>query len=244
MEGYLREARLLPALATRLPISIPTLNRRFDPTTRFPFGALTYPLLAGTPLAPERLTPENTSTLAADLAAFLLALHRFPLSQALALGALSRVTRAEHDARLASQALTPLAREGSAHEYAAAEGLASQVVSGAYDDTYRPALIHGDLWYDNILVDDEARRVVGVVDFERAGEGDPAEDFAALSYAGGSFVVETLARYRALGGEPGARLDERIAYRRRARELVGVGFAALYDPAEEPDAIAKLRAIL
>jgi len=31
MAGYLREARLLPALAAWTPAAIPTLNRRYDP---------------------------------------------------------------------------------------------------------------------------------------------------------------------------------------------------------------------
>lgn len=93
-------------------------------------------------------------------------------------------------------------------------------------------------------MDDAARHVLGVVDFERAAEGDPAEDFAALSYLGEPFVAQTFAAYRALGGDPGERLAERVAYYRRKREFLGVGFAAQYDPAELADAIAKLRAIL
>jgi len=243
MEGYAREARLLPTLSVHLPVAIPTPTWLLAPTARFPYGALIYPLLPGTPLSPERLIAENTPLLALDLATFLLALHRFRLSQALALGAPSHGARALYDAQLVEAALVALVGELSRAEYAAAHDLASEVRHNPYADTFARTLIHGDLWYDNILVDGAARHVLGVVDLERATEGDPAEDFATLSYLGEPFVTTTLASYRMLGGDPGARLAERMVYHHRKRELLGVGFAALYDPAELTDAIAKLRAI-
>src|SRR5579885_3662575 len=38
---------------------------------------------------------------------------------------------------------------------------------------------HGDLWYENVLMDDACRTVTGIVDFEAANVGDPAQDFNA-----------------------------------------------------------------
>ena len=108
---------------------------------------------------------------------------------------------------------------------------------------YQPALLHGDLWYENILVDDEAAHIVGVVDFENAGIGDPAEDLAPLRYLGDKFPRLVSAEYLVMSDPttPGEQLERRIQACWEAREFLSVGFAALYDPAELPDAIEKLR---
>ena len=74
-ESYQREARLLPALAPRLPVAIPYPRWRARPSAALPFGALGYPMLPGVPLSPDRLPPDG-APLAAALAGFLLALHR------------------------------------------------------------------------------------------------------------------------------------------------------------------------
>src|SRR5689334_13755677 len=77
--GYAREARLLMALGPHLPVAIPQPRWVAGPSARFPGGVSGYRLLPGRPLAPADLTPAHGPALAADLAAFLLALHRVML---------------------------------------------------------------------------------------------------------------------------------------------------------------------
>ena len=47
--------------------------------------------------------------------------------------------------------------------------------------------IHGDLWYENYILNDN-NELVGIVDFEGSGMGDPAYDIAALYYLGTGFI--------------------------------------------------------
>ena len=50
---------------------------------------------------------------------------------------------------------------------------------------YEPALRHGDIGPDNIIVDKASRAIKGVVDFGSAGLGDPAVDVAWIHYRSG-----------------------------------------------------------
>jgi aminoglycoside phosphotransferase (APT) family kinase protein len=91
-------------------------------------------------------------------------------------------------------------------------------------------------------VDEGATRLTGVVDFEDAALGDPAQDFATLLHLGESFAARVNAAHAAAGGV----LDATFAYRRRRlwelRELEGLAFAIrTADAAEIADALAKLR---
>lgn len=241
--AHTREARLLPAIRQRLPTAIPDPRWRAESTEGLPYGAIAYPRLSGIPLTPERLTEANTPTLAHELATFLLALHRIPLDEALTLGVVSAERRRLADAEQSGAALVILRAGLTRDEFAAVE---RWYVGRRADETltqYPLTLLHGDLWYENILVDDEAAHIVGVVDFEHAGIGDPADDLATLRYLSEGFSQAVMTEYLAMSDPtiPGEQFDQRVRACWEAREFLGVGFAALYDPAELPDAIEKLR---
>jgi hypothetical protein len=57
---------------------------RWPIAPRFPVGALGYPMLRGVPLSPQYLTEFGLDDVAGAIACFMLALHRFPASEALA----------------------------------------------------------------------------------------------------------------------------------------------------------------
>lgn len=52
---------------------------------------------------------------------------------------------------------------------------------------FSPYLVHGDLWYGNILVDPEHTRILGILDWEEMAFDDPAQDFATLRHSGDAF---------------------------------------------------------
>lgn len=61
---------------------------------------------------------------------------------------------------------------------------------------FKPVLVHGDLDSSNILYDPAEGRVVGVIDLEDTGLGDPVSDFCALAAEfGTAFVHDVLATY-------------------------------------------------
>jgi len=54
---------------------------------------------------------------------------------------------------------------------------------GVFERPVVSRLLHMDVWFENILID-ESGRVTGLVDFDRALWGDPEIDFAVLDYCG------------------------------------------------------------
>lgn len=76
----------------------------------------------------------------------------------------------------------------------------------------RPVLVHRDLHAANTLVDPSGR-ITGIVGFERAGGGDPAEDFSrlALDWESESFRAFCIG-YAGAGGELGDDAAERVTY--------------------------------
>ena len=222
--GHARELALLPQLAGRLPIAVPEPCLRLDPDPpELPFGAIAYPKLAGAPLARDAAD----DALAADVAGFLRALHGLDVE----------ARPAHDDLETLRDATSPaLARELTAAEQHALERWWDDLLADERLRSYEPRLRHGDLWYENLLVADG--RLVGVVDWEAAGTGDPAEDLAALRHLGDAFAGRVAAEYRA--DDPD--LPHRIDRRWQLRELYGVRLSVELGEANElADAVRKLR---
>ncbi len=155
--------------------------------------------------------------LAAQLGAFLKALHQVPVERAID-AELPRVDTREEIvdfyARIQHK-LLPLMRPDARE--AVREHFESYLNDPQHFD-YVPALRHGDFGTFNLLYDPVAQNMVGVLDFGGAALGDPAVDFAGLLSTAGygeSFVQRCFLIYP----EAEAMLD-------RARFYVG-GFFAL-----------------
>ncbi|MGH2557711.1 MAG: phosphotransferase family protein [Thermomicrobiales bacterium] len=239
---HANEVRLLPALRTRVPVAVPDPRWHAGSSASLPFGVMEYPKLPGAPLRPEWLARTDSAPIAFDIAAFLLALHRFPIAEAEALGLPGpESSRAVLEA-LRADVLPPLRDALAAIEYRRITTWWDAFLADERMRRYRPALRHGDLWYENILVDEARERVVGVVDFECAAVGDPAQDFATQLHLGRRFAAQVIDAYRTLGGE----LDEDFSHRLwrfwELREFDGVQLAVQSgDSAEFEDAVRKLR---
>jgi aminoglycoside 2''-phosphotransferase len=236
-DGHRREARLLPILRQHVTVPLPDPRWHAAPSAALPDGAVGYAKLPGVPLTPHTFARGAPAGIALDLARFLLDLHRFPVADALALGVPDDDARwgAIEDSR--DQSLPLLRNALTVREY---ERVATWWDSFLCDERmldYVTALCHGDLWYENILVDDAASRVTGIVDFENAGVGDPAQDFATLLYLGTECVERVIAEYLSVGDA----VDSGFRYRvGRLWELREACFPD--DPAEFGDQVRKLRA--
>jgi aminoglycoside phosphotransferase (APT) family kinase protein len=187
-QGFAREVQLLPVLAGRLPCAVPAPQWYSPPSTPFPFGVLGYHKLPGVPLSPQFGAPSLYAQAARDIAHFLVSLHRFPVQDTKACGVPTDRGAAAWLTSIGNRVLPELQRRLPTAEYARLQQW-WQVVSG--DDTldeYEPVLRHGDLWYENILVDGATGRVSGVLDFEHVAIGDPAQDFATQLHLGAGFA--------------------------------------------------------
>jgi len=207
------EARVLPALAPRLPcpIPMPAWFGRPDATYKWPF--LGYRRLDGQVASDLDLDEHARAALAAPLARFLRALHDVPLAEAQAWGAppdkigyLDK-TRIE---RLVRPALSDLLARGiidhaSPWLEVLDAGLAALPLSGAL------SVVHGDFYSRHILVDDDGG-MAGVIDF-----GDLHLDHAALDLSVAWTVLPPRARpeFFAIYGE----VDDRARAVARLRAL-------------------------
>lgn len=241
-EGHTMEARLLPALAPQVPVAIPRPSWHAGPSPRFPFGVLGYPLLPGVPVAPRHLTESGLEALAAALAHFLLALHRFPAVEALACGVPGPQERWARLERMRDDTLPALRLLLAANEYTLVARWWNDLLT---DDTLlsmTPVLCHGDLWYENLLVDPHTATLTGIVDFEHAAVADLAQDFATQMHLGRRFTAHVVAAYRTAGGALGRCFPYRLRRHWELRELDGLHFALQTgDAAETADALRKLR---
>ena len=182
-----REIALLPALAPALPAPIPGFTHvaaRGSPfAPALPFVG--YPMLRGVFLheVPERLAPG--APLVGHLAAFLGALHAFPVARAVACGlpADSWASWVAEWRTFAAQVLDdgPGALDAASRAWAAAtlrDFLAELTLAE------RPvAPIHRDLNLEHILIDPAGERITGVIDWGDVTLGDPALDFAGVAAA-------------------------------------------------------------
>jgi len=240
--GYAREARLLPYLRPRVLIAVPDPRWLAGPSEHFPFGVMGYPKLPGTPLSPERLARADVSRLASDIARFLLALHRIPVEEVTALGLPgSAVCMKELD--VTRDAVLPPLRDALTNtEYDTVRRWWEQFLADETMRAYKPALQHGDFWHENMLVDDTSRSLLGVVDFENAAVGDPAQDVATQLHLGDAFAAQVIDAYRTLGGTLDATFDYRTRRLWELRVFDGLAFAVRHaDSAEFDDAVRKLR---
>lgn len=106
---------------------------------------------------------------------------------------------------------------------------------------YAPVLVHGDLWYGNMLVDDRGR-LTAVVDWELVTVTDPALDFVPQIYPGGAFDRWVMEAYQQQGGTMDQHLSHRVRQLRIVREFSGLQTAIAWDDQEEiMESIDKIR---
>jgi aminoglycoside 2''-phosphotransferase len=190
------ERALLPALAESLPLPVP----RFEvigPAEGDALPFVGYRMLPGEQLrAPllASLADAEREAVAAQLAAFLGALHDFPGERALRLAPTIQTSELE-----------PVGEERAAVEreifplLTPAERRWAGALYDAVDDPqiwrWRPMVTHSDLSSDHLLFDPAARRLSGVIDWGDVELGDPANDFAVLGEYGQPFVEAALRHY-------------------------------------------------
>ena len=232
-----------PALAPVLPVAVPLAVWSIESAAGLPFGAYAYRRLPGRPWTFEEAKAGN-ERMAEQIAAFLHALHTFPVPIAVDLGIPSFddfwrdliSLRADTDAALKHH-LTPA-------EYATVQIWWEAFLVDESIQAGPRCFVHGDLWWDNLLVDENGDNLTGILDLGDAAIVDPAYDFVPLAQAGPRFSDACVEAYRRLGGT----LDASFEHRRdrwrelRSGSLFSIRTALREDDADElSDCLAKLR---
>jgi aminoglycoside phosphotransferase (APT) family kinase protein len=189
------EVALLRALAVTLPVAVPQVE------AVAPNGAgwLVYRWIDGDPI--------TSGASARDVAAFLSALHRFPVRRAAELGIERRDWKSAVGELLDDfeRRVAPLL---GAKDRALAILRFDAFRADPRSFAFRPALIHADLGPEHLLCGPD-RRLVGVIDWTDARIGDPALDFAwLLTGLGPAFATDLLAAY----GDADEALARRAAF--------------------------------
>lgn len=97
-------------------------------------------------------------------------------------------------------------------------------------ETFRPSLVHADLGTEHILVDQDTRAPIGLIDFETAMIGDPAVDFVGLLLTLGAPATR-----RILDAYPGAISWDRLLFYGQ----VAPAYDVVYGLAQDDSSIVK-----
>jgi aminoglycoside 2''-phosphotransferase len=238
-EGYEKEIRCLSIIAPSIPFLIPLPKYYLKSSTYFPFGVIGYVKIPGSPLHPSVSTDGNSGSVARDMARFLFALHHLPPEE---LPLKERIDQASKWETQFREVLPFLKAELGPAEFRLVKQWCDRFLADTKMQTYSHVIQHGDLWYENILVDTSMDKLIGIIDWEQLSIGDPSQDFATLFHLGEKFVRLVIQAYQSLGGK----LDENFEYRMErlweAREFEGLHYAIRFDdPIELHDALQKLR---
>lgn len=202
-----REAALLPLLEDRLPVPIPHYTSTWRDPSWPGLRIVGYRLIPGEPLMVPSARQANQTDprhaaqhalQAAELGAFLRALHAVPVEEARRHGALGGDAASRQKAYrdyydMVRADMLPLF---TAQEQAAIVAFWSRYLD---DDTcfaFASTLVHRDLIDEHVLCDPATGRLTGVIDWGDAGIDDPAVDFAGLRRQfGDEFARQMLAAY-------------------------------------------------
>ena len=189
-EALRRQLSLLPLLARRVPVAIPLPEPGVNTADAGP--AMAYRRIRG-----ADFREGTVSTWPEQLGRALRALHNIQFA---ALGlerpSLDELYRERSDqleafALRAFPLLEPALRSRS-------EALFAEILATHQPGGFGPVFVHGDLGPAHILVS-AGGSLAGIIDWEDAGPGDPAADFAALLYRSPEQAERALAAY---GGAP------------------------------------------
>jgi aminoglycoside phosphotransferase (APT) family kinase protein len=227
---------VLQAVHDRISFAVPRIFWSLDTgqDASAPFGAMAYEKLAGEPLSPATIGQDTEESLTGAL----IEIHRVP-----AVGSLARqlpsIADQERFRQLSYAAIRDLLYQHLSHEqfrrveawHASSPPLPEQ-----------PRLVHGDFWQENLLVDPANGRLTGVLDWENAMLGDPAQDFGPLRHLDRALAKDVLVHYLERTGDDPAAFRERLWWHWQGREFSGIYLALqMHDEAEMDDGIRKLR---
>ena len=236
-ERYAQEFKVLPGLSTLLPVAIPVPHWFIERSEDFRRGVIGYRKIEGEAFEPGRRYPDQ---LAEETAEFLVALHKIPVGVGRAIGLRDGLGRRGYEEtwRRVEPVLKPRI---SGEELACLSLWFEEFIADDSLFEYEPAVIHTDIWQENILVDGGGH-LVGVLDFDHVGIGDAAQDIATLRHLGADFAEAVRHHYVRARPHLDPEFDHRAQRLWEFREFEGIDWAIEMDNAEElDDAIGKLR---
>ena len=234
---------LLPELGPSLPVAVPQPLWSVDVAEGLAWGAWAYEKLPGRIMTNADCFAHEAG-LANDIASFLSSLHAFPAELAVGLEAPSREAFWAMLRKVRSDIDDTLRERLALHEYLRVQDWWDAFATDEALASAPDALVHGDLWPDNMLVSEDGAQLLAVIDWGDATVLDIAYDFAPLHHAGDAFADRCLEAYLDTNAETDPTFEHRV---HRYRELRGSSVFSLRaavredDEAEVQDCLSKLR---
>ncbi|MDJ0753190.1 MAG: aminoglycoside phosphotransferase family protein [Ardenticatenaceae bacterium] len=188
-----QEVKVLEVLGHDFPVSLPAYDYIAE-------DVVSYPFLPGQAFTRHKwlaCSPDEQRSLAGQVGEMLAVMHRIsPSAREVSDEGIgpSLTVRTQQDWETlywrARKMLYPLLPH---HAQAWVDDHFSYVVDQPEFMEYNPVLMNGDIGTYHMLFDDQAKSIVGVIDFGTAGWGDPACDLGCLLYQYGESFVRQLA---------------------------------------------------
>lgn len=244
-EGFQWQRDFLEAVAPRLHVAVPQPRWLTGPVEGLKHGAIGYPKLEGKVMTVAWFSGCNQQALAADIARLAADLHAIPPDEAPMLRVVTPEGRMERERPCHDDVMPVLKEHFSPEEYALAEAWWDRYLNDERLLSYEPRVTHGDLWWQNLLVDESGSQLLAVLDWELAVVGDPARDFAGLAYLGYDFLDRVFDEYEKIAGVPDPALRYRTPLVFQVREFWGLRHAVQFPKQRElDDSLAKVRRVI
>jgi aminoglycoside phosphotransferase (APT) family kinase protein len=174
--GTLRELATLPQLAPLLPVAVPEPVYVGRPAQRFPWPFFGSKLLPGQELGEAELRDDARIDVGRSLARFLRVLHAADVGHDLPTDGNRRADMSDRVPKTRAQ-LAELDQLGLWGRRESVDRLLDE--AERLSPSSRSAVVHGDLHFRQVLVDDDAR-LTGVIDWVDVCRSDPAIDLSML----------------------------------------------------------------
>jgi aminoglycoside phosphotransferase (APT) family kinase protein len=168
------EIEVLPSLAPLLPLPVPEPVFVGEPTDEFPWPFFGSRFLPGRELGEAKVPDDARAGIARSLGDFLRRLHGAEVSHELPIDQNRRAQMAVR-VPLTREDLTLLEQEGLWQAPATVAAVLDEAEGLPAANT--AAVVHGDLHFRQVLVDEQAR-VTGIIDWVDLGRSDPAIDLS------------------------------------------------------------------
>jgi aminoglycoside phosphotransferase (APT) family kinase protein len=179
-------------------IAIPEPSIFIPSSEEYPYGAIGYKRIPGRPLQPADITGDQRQPLAEQIAFFIDELHQIPvtvIADSAPLSAYLPAPRKLHSLWTRVGAYVLQNAPGVYPELAEAFAKCAKTV--VIKRREPQVLLHGDLWYENMIYCEN--KLAGVIDFEAVSFGYPIVDFMTQGYIDHDFMQLVVAAYQRYG---------------------------------------------
>ena len=214
-KNYQKYVNVINQISNVKSLEIPRIIELIEPCEEYPNGALIYKMIKGHTFRKEHIEIVNLDNIAKKLAEFMDELYEIRVD-------FDKDEYIKNELEITEQSVIEL------KEY--------KNYLLTFNDYH---FIHGDLWYENYILNDN-NELVGIVDFEGSGMGDPAYDIAALYYLGTGFINKVLSYYKYTDED----LIKRVSMLIKAREIADFDDMVKNYPEEVEEQVDKIKKVL